>query len=192
MTERDDEPDPAGRMPGNANAINGEIRRLDDLKERLWSTGEALRHLTITSWAGPAHNAFDDFRHRFARHWLTAGDLHDDAARALERYRWTLVDLQWRIHNASHLSAPDVARWRHQLDTEAHAAAAAIRQAANSLASLPRLLTDPLPTPPAPPAPVERRAAFDPRAADPATFRHRVQRLSDQVLLADIIAISAV
>lgn len=195
---------PTGRLPGNANAIGGEIRRLDDLKERFWSTGAALRTLPIEGWEGAARGSFDDFRCNVATRWLCAGDLHEDAARALERYHETLVDLRRRVATAGPATmnpaaaALDSARWRQQLDSEARAAATAIRRATQGLSSLPRL-REPAPPPPAvvppagePPRRSEALAGLDPRTAqsDPALYRRAVQALNEEVLLADFIAIA--
>jgi hypothetical protein len=202
---------PPRPIAGNANAVDGEVRRLDDLKERLWSTGEALRNLTIESWRGPASDAFEDVRHAVAHQWLTVGDLHEDAARALERYHQTLMEVQGRARTAD-LADPstaqaDLNRWRQQLDSDGEAAATAIRRAARALAALPRLLSDPRPTPVAgsPPAPSDpavtpmppvqaQLAGLDPRAAaaDPAAFRQRVRALSAEVLSARIVVISPI
>lgn len=189
-------------ITGNANAIDGEVRRLHDLKERLCSTGEVLGKLYVDGWRGRASDAFEDFRYAFARQWLMAGDYHEEAARALERYRDTLMELQARARNTHHAdvatAAADLSRWRQQLDSEGTAAAAAIRRAARALAALPRLLNHPEPGPNAPAAGPARKPAPDPgldprnAASDRAAFRQRVQALNDAVLAADVVVTAPV
>jgi hypothetical protein len=206
---------PTGHLPGNVDAIDGEVRRLDDVKERLWSTGETLRKLTIDRWYGPARDSFEEFRHRFAHQWLTTGDLHEDAARALERYHRTLAELQARAATAdptttNTAATADMARWNQQLDSEARAAATAIRRASQALACLPRLLDQratptTTATPPARPnitaLPTQtltgdsgNHIELDPRTAqaNPPQFHRRVQALSDEILLADFITITPI
>jgi hypothetical protein len=181
------------QLPGNTAAIDGEIRRLDDLKERLWSTGEAIRRLSIERWSGRARDAFDEFRFAFANRWLAAGDQHEDAARALERYYRTLLDLRRRVATAEPTAA-DLVRWRQQLDSEAAGAAAAIRLATHALADMPRLLQAPPPVPPQArrPDPAPSRRDLDPRTArtDPAGFRDGVRQLCDQLTSAQVIVVA--
>lgn len=214
MTEKaSGEPHSAGHISGNVDAVEGEIRRLHDLKEQLWSTGETLRKINIDAWAGSARDSFEEFRHNLARQWLITGDLHEDAARALARYHETLSELQSRVATADPnatgpAAAADQARWSRQLNSEAGATAAAVRRAAHALACLPRLLDQSAPpsvavalptrtNTAAPQAHMTHRAShnrtdLDPRAArsDPARFQQCVQALCHAILVADYITMA--
>lgn len=195
-----DQPHLSRRAAGNATAIEGEIRRLDDLKERLWATGDTLRRLSAEDWAGAASNAFEEARDRLGRQWLAVGDSHANAARALEQYHFTLLELHRRsaavdLKPATAAVAADMARWNEQLESAAHTAAMAIREAARRLASLPRIFIPDSP-PPLPAASTStvapvRRDQLDPRSAtaDRSLFHHRVRELSNAVLAANYIAI---
>ena len=194
----DEQAHPIWRFPGNANAIEGEIRRLDDVKERLWATGDTLRRLPVDGWVGQTYYAFEEVRQRLARQWLATGDSHLEAARALERYLATLVELRRRLAANPNITTPavlaDVARWNEQLNSAAGTAAAAIRTAAASIASLPKVFEQDISAPalsnsvPSP-LPGDR---LDPRfaAADRSGFHRRVRALSNAVLAADHIAIT--
>lgn len=196
--------DPMWRFPGNVRAIEGEIRRLDDVKERLWAAGHTLRSLSVDSWAGAAYDAFEEIRHRLALQWFTAGDSHADAARALEQYHATLLELRRRLTAAglqttSPFAVADMARWTEQLDSAAYTASVAIRAAAATLAELSGIFTADTRSPmrvevsAAPEIAVApaSREWLDPRLAttDQPRFRRRVQELSNAVLAADYIAI---
>jgi hypothetical protein len=199
--QMDDQPHPSWQISGNATAIEGEIRRLDDLKERLWVTGDTLRRLSVEDWAGAASNAFEESRDRLARQWLAVGDSHVQAARALEQYHVTLLELRRRLaavdlKRATPAVAADIARWNEQLESAAHTAAMAIRDAARGLANLPRVFTPDI-SPPVPAAPTSTvapvpRDQLDPRSAtaDRSLFHRRVRELSNEVLAANYIAIS--
>ncbi len=178
-------------LPGNANAVDGEVRRLFALRDHLCSIGDAIQHLDVTGWDGGARDAFDEFRLASANRWYTVADRHEDAARQLERYHNTLVELQSRAAHTDPV-ADDLARWRGQLDSAASPAADAIRRAAKELNALP----DPLPREPtltaAPPPVITLNSDLDPRQAhlDPAAYRQRVEALCEEIAAARIIPVA--
>lgn len=177
------------QFPGNATAIDGEVRRLFALRDHLASTGDAIQHLDVTGWDGSARDAFDEFRLASANRWYTVADRHEDAARHLERYHNTLVELQTRAAYTE--AAPDdLARWRGQLDSAARTAADAIRRATKELAALPDPPQEP--TPQAAPLPAPTHTIdLDPRQAhlDPTAYRQRVEALCREIATARIIQI---
>lgn len=178
-------------LPGNATAVDGEVRRLFALRDHLASTGDSIQHLDVTGWDGKARDAFDEFRLTSANRWYTVADRHEDAARQLERYHNTLVELQTRATYTD--PAPDdLTRWRGQLDSAARTAADAIRRAARELAALPEPPHEPTPPSTAPlwatsTDPVD----LDPRQAhlDPTAYRQRVEELRKALTTAKIIPI---
>lgn len=176
-------------LPGNATAIDGEVRRLFALRDHLASTGDAIQHLDVTGWDGGARDAFDAFRLASANRWYTVADRHEDAARQLERYHNTLVELQTRAAY-SDPAADDLARWRGQLDSAARTAADAIRRAARELSALEPPHEPASQT--AAPLPVSTRTVdLDPRQAhlDPTAYRLRVEALCRELATAKIIPI---
>ncbi len=185
-------------VPGNGTAISGEIDRLDDLKDRLWRAGSVLAALDVEDWRGAAADGYERCRAVFAARWTAAGDRHQDAARALERYQRTLAHVQALVRYTPDAAPGRLAEWRRQLAAEATASAAAVRAAAVELAALPDPLGTGAPAA-APPAaavvrlPLLQRArlgaspqehAVDPRtgSTDPAAYRGAVERLVADVL----------
>ncbi|MGW1679525.1 putative T7SS-secreted protein [Saccharopolyspora sp. NPDC002376] len=143
---------------GNNLGIEGECTRLKGLADHLESTGRKIWSLRADTWDGRAREYFDDARFAMGKNWLNAADAHYKAAAKLHQYRVTLEDVQ--LFAASAMAearecgfAPAVvensraliARWQHQLDEVGVAAAAAIREANETIVGLRRVLSEPEP-----------------------------------------------
>lgn len=195
-------------FPGNADALEGEVRRLRELSGELDSLGDAVRALAIDKWAGPAREAFEHFRQRYRKRLYEVAELHDDAARHLDRYHQTLVELRGRATGAEtvpgtvDLAADDLERWHGQLQAQAHTTAHAIRKVAKTLAGLTALLpsidedhrTDAAAprsaaTPVPPVGPASRPLGLDIRTVfgDLAGFQRDVDDLRAQIATAKLI-----
>ncbi|GLZ38726.1 hypothetical protein [Actinokineospora sp. NBRC 105648] len=191
-------------FPGDADALRDEVDRLNGLRDRLWDGARRVLAFDTDTWRGAAAEAFEVFRQRLGKQLRRAGDHHEDAAIALDRYRETLVHLQSLNRHAPDLPDGQRARWHLQLAAEAEAAKAALDRAADGLGEirveLPEHPADESATVPAAAGPVPRRwqtrlelaasaASDEEHAVDPRAARDDPHRYYDQVraLVAEVM-----
>lgn len=151
---RDDEPRPIdwnNPIPGNTHAIQGEIDRVKELRDRCHEAAKPFRHLGLDSWSGPAAEQFESFTPRLVRQWADAEDEHDRWADALASYREVLLTLQPLARAAVEQAKQDgswtqahadIQRWREQADSAARATAGVLHDVAARLRALPLLLDE--------------------------------------------------
>jgi uncharacterized protein YukE len=139
-------------IPGNPQAIQGEIDRVTNLRDCCGAGEKQIRNVTIDTWQGTAASEFETFRSRWARQWTNAYDEYDRWSGTLVEYREILVTTQALARNAiaEATSDHDWARARTTINTlrAQHSAAASraanvIDDVARGLRLLPRLLDTP-------------------------------------------------
>jgi hypothetical protein len=197
-------------IPGNADAIEGEITRYRDLSERCRQAEHQIHRLSLDSWDGPASDLFEVRREQLRQQWAIARIAFRDCADALDRYRQTLITVQHLARLAQlrtpadgHRLEEDIKRWQAQRSEQAEVTAGELQDARRRLLGIDALFGKPLtrtraepPAPqPAPPAtsgpPATHPPAADPTHRDdrsPRMLRVRIHALCAEVLDADYIS----
>lgn len=204
----DDEIDWHNPIPGNIRALQGEIDRLWELRDRFRDAAMPIRHLGLDGWRGPAADEFAAHRTRLARQWSDAELEHERWAGALADYRDVLLALQPLARDAVERAnrdgdwtraQADVERWRGQADSAAYRTSDVLRDVADRLRDILPLLTEPAenhqatpvagPPPSAPRMPVVA-AGDEPPAVhqSPVERRNRTAALCDALLRANFVS----
>lgn len=132
-------------IPGNPDALEGEINRYRDLSERCRQAEHQIQKLRLGRWVGQAAEGFGIRREQLKQHWAIARIAFRDCADALDRYRQTLITVQGLARSATqHPPADgdyrrvneDIERWRGQKSEQAARTAMELRDAFGRLLSL--------------------------------------------------------
>jgi len=135
-------------LPGNVQALTGEIDRLLRIRDRCNDAARDLRLARLDTWTGPAASAFQEFRHsRFAKQLDEAGDAHERAAEVLTEYRDAVSTLQPLCKRAVERARcdatyaqsdaeADIVRWQQQINAIAADIADRLREASDRLDGL--------------------------------------------------------
>lgn len=141
-------------IPGSPDEISRHAERLTELANFMDDLGSRIRQTGISDWLGDAADRSLDVRLRLATQCLRASDLHAAAAAGLRDYWHPLCRLQpmgdMVIADARAVGDPFVVeaarlslrRWRDELAPIGKSAAHQIRQAAEELEQLRRILPE--------------------------------------------------
>jgi hypothetical protein len=122
-------------VPGNADGLDGEIRRLRSLRDHIERLADSASQRQLERWSGPAREQFDDLNSRLVTRLRLLGSSCDRAARALERYHPDLTTLQ----GLATVQPERIMRWQRQAETAAAKVATELHAIAGDLRALSRL-----------------------------------------------------